>query len=90
VLVPGRARAEHLEHHPRVRLVLWLHQVHEDASRLGEGILTHGLQLRLSFLKPVQSRLDGDHEEEGALLIADRPVSYPEGPPLNLVPGLRR
>jgi hypothetical protein len=54
-------------------VVLRLHQVHEDASRLGEGILTHGLQLRLSFLKPVQSRLDGDHKEERALLVADWP-----------------
>src|SRR5581483_786191 len=72
MLVPSRARAEHFKHHPRVRVVMWLHQVHENASGLGEGTLTHGLQLRLSFLTPVESRLDGDHEEERALLIADR------------------
>ena len=67
VLVPGGPGAEHLQHDPVVRVVLRLHEMHEDAARLGEGLLTHGLQLRLGLGEPILPRLDGDYEEERAV-----------------------
>src|SRR5215212_3113372 len=38
VLVPRRAGAEHLEHHPALRVVLGLDQMHEDAARLLKAV----------------------------------------------------
>src|SRR6476660_7785623 len=80
VLVPRGARAEHLEHHPRVGVVLGLDQVHEHAARLLEGVLPYRLQLRLSFLEPVEPGLDGDNQEQGSILVAHEPLPSTGGP----------
>ena len=88
VLVPRGARAEHLEHHPRVRVVLGLDEVHEDAAWLLECVLPHRLQLRLSFVEPVEPRLDGDNQEQGfvlSVLVAHEPFLLTGGPSPDII-----
>ena len=64
VLVPRSTRAEHLEHHPGIRIILRLKEMHEHAPRLLQRVLTHRLQLGLRFVEAVESRLDGDDQEQ--------------------------
>src|SRR3954452_24219177 len=66
VLVPGGPGAEHLQHDPVVRVVLRLHEVHEDAPRLVHRVPAHRLQLRFRLPESVLPRFDGDDEEEWA------------------------
>ena len=70
------ARERNISSITHVRIVLRLDEVHEDAARFLEGVLAHRLQLRLSFVEPVEPRLDGDNQEQGfvlTILVAHEP-----------------